>query len=160
MTSDSTILYDACARRNTMFQKCYLQHCQINNIRCTRTESKLTYKCCRRISQSPRKSNEATAITMCSLTIQRATEKSNNKLFTMCCRCSTAVVPEISTQKQILLLLVAPLPLESCERNFRKILNALLLPVATDDDQLSKGKSTCDYYWYSLPLLSLFSFSL
>jgi hypothetical protein len=32
--------------------------------------------------------------------------------------------------------------------------------VATDDTQLSKGKSTFDYEWYSPPLLSLFSFSL
>jgi hypothetical protein len=36
----------------------------------------------------------------------------------------------------------------------------LLLVVATDDAQLSKGKSTCDWNWYSPPLLSPFSFSL
>jgi hypothetical protein len=32
--------------------------------------------------------------------------------------------------------------------------------VAADDAQLSKGKSSSDYDWYSPPLLLLFSFSL
>jgi uncharacterized protein len=36
----------------------------------------------------------------------------------------------------------------------------MLLVVATDDAQLSKGRSTCDWNWYSPPLLSPFSFSL
>jgi hypothetical protein len=95
----------------------------------------------------------------------------------MCCHCSIAVVRAISTQNQLLLLLVAPLPIESCRkkitlvtitvvllllvvtdaaREFSKKIHVLLLLVATNVTRaFSKVNYTCCCCWLSpMPLVS------